>query len=119
MQLNCSVEKVNPKMTSFTWEYCDPELSTCDPKNDTMWEQIHSDYLTTKVVNLTLSLLLEDQPQDKVVYRCNAENVWGTDQISYKVYKVRGILFKSCTTFLAMFIRVCGQQYILAVQFSK
>ena len=90
MQLNCSVVKVNPQLTSFVWQYCDLEQSTCDPKNDSTWEQIDADYLNAKLANLTFSLVLEDQPQDKIIYRCKAKNILGSDQISYKIFRMPG-----------------------------
>jgi hypothetical protein len=92
MQLNCSVQKVNPELISFIWEYCDPQKSTCDPKNHSMWGKIHGDYLITKLVKSTLILVLKSQPQKKVVYRCKAENILGTDQISFEIFKIQGSL---------------------------
>lgn len=90
MQLNCSIEKVNPRPDSFVWQYCDPKQSTCDRQNDTLWEQTRANYLITKVENLTISLVLEDQPQENLFYRCKAENIVGTDHIDFEVAKTLG-----------------------------
>lgn len=90
MQLNCSVENVYPKNIVFIWQFCDFGKFVCDPKNDTMWEQINEDHVITKTVKLFSSLVLEDQPQEKMVYRCQAKNFLGSDQILYKILKFPG-----------------------------
>ena len=93
MKLKCVVEKVNPKMVSFIWQYCDPQHSLCHPKDDeAMWKPIHAadSDLTTKIVNLSTSLLLPDQPQNRMFYRCIAKNILGTDQMSFQIIKYQG-----------------------------
>lgn len=62
----------------------------CDRKNDTMWEPINEDHMIKKTLNLFSSLVLEDQPQGKMVYRCKAKNFLGADQILYNILKVQG-----------------------------
>jgi hypothetical protein len=57
---------------------------------------MHDDYLITKLVKSTLILVLKSQPQKKVVYRCKAENVLGTDQISFEIFKIQGNLKYFC-----------------------
>ena len=90
MQLNCSVENVYPKNIVFIWQCCDFGKFVCDSKNDTMWKQINEDHVIIKTLKLFSSLVLEDQPQEKMFYRCQAKNFLGSDQILYKILKFQG-----------------------------
>ncbi|XP_028408434.1 fibroblast growth factor receptor 3-like [Dendronephthya gigantea] len=85
MQLNCSVKRVNPKTINFTWQYCEPEQSTCDSRNDYFWTTIS---VITKEESLISSITLKDPPKKRMLYRCKAENILGTDHISYEIFKM-------------------------------
>lgn len=123
MQLNCSIQKVNPKIDNFSWQYCDPEISICDPKNDRMWKHVHSDYVTFKEANLTFSLVLDGQHQQIIHYRCKAKNILGTDQISFVIIKVEGnvniVFFASllaCTVIKAVLVSCYLKQFVVILK---
>ena len=91
MQLNCSVEKANPKMINFSWKYCELPPLKCDPMKYTIWKQIDSEILfNVKVVKLSSYLFLDDLPQQTLVFLCQVRNIIGTDHITYVIFKIKG-----------------------------
>ena len=113
MQLNCSVKRANPKTINFIWQYCEPEQSICDPRNDDIWETIH---VITKEENLTSSIVLKDLPQKRRFFRCKVDNILGTDHIFYEIIKMQGnkSILQTC------FFEVCiAMQQLQGIVTSK